>query len=557
MTPLDAPSATLASAIDAFLRQFDLDDDDWYVMEKARIGGFSPHAVLARHRAMPAPPPPAKIQGDGDSGQGLGGTPSHSTLPIATNSLPFPPGFAGVLSTFIYRAAPRPVAEVAVVATLGLLAGICGREWNIPGSGLNLYIVLVARSAIGKEAMHSGIGKVLGAVRQRYPNASEFVCFDDFASGPALVKSLNGSPCYLNVAGEIGYKFQAMAKDSDPAHRSLRKALTNLYSKSSFDAVAGGIQYSNADNSAFGDGSVALSLIGETTPGTFYESLTGDMMRDGFMSRFNVIEYTGERPDKNPHPLARPDQPVSDHVAMLMQRAHMLRASNTFQAVEFDHEAKERLDLFESECDAAIRTAADDESQRQMWNRAHLKALRIAGLLSVADNPLFPRVSIEHAAWAIDLIRRDIAVFAKRLQNGDVGEGSDDGRERRLLEICREYILLTDDTLPEYAKAWKELVRHGVVPRKYLQIRTQRISAFEKHPRGQKEALDRAIQTAIDNGHLHPLEKSRAILDYSFQGKVYAIVNTGKFPSANWMERFLEDCHQRRDSSLGLNGKSP
>ncbi len=190
-----------------------------------------------------------------------------------------------------------------------------------------------------------------------------------------------------------------------------------------------------------------------------------------------------------------------------------------------------------------------------MWNRAHLKALRISGVLAVADQPLFPVVGADHASWAIDLIRRDIAVFAKRLQSGEVGEGTDNGREQRLLEICREYIQLDPATMPDYVKPWNELRRHGLVPRKYLQQRTQRIAAFEKHPRGQREALNRTIQTAIDNGHLAPLEKAKTTLDYGFQGQVFAILNTGTFPSANWMERVLEDCKQLRAASLELEGK--
>jgi hypothetical protein len=526
--------------LDTFLQTFERDDDDWYVMDQAALAGHDPNNALARRRS---------VQFAQQSRETSPGTVAL-TGEMASNQLPMPPGFAGHLASFVLRSAPRPVAEVAVVAALGLLAGICGREWNIPGSGLNLYIILVARSAIGKEAMHSGIGKVLSAVRKRYPQADEFVCFDDFASGQALVKGLLGRPAFVNVQGEIGHKFQAMAKDSDPAHRSLRKALTNTYTKSAFDAVAGGIVYSNAENNAVGGGSAAYSLIGETTPGTFFESLTADMMRDGFMSRFNVVEYTGERPAKNPQPLTHPEPWLADHIAGLMQHAHTLRAGNRCQQVSFTPEAEQLLNDFEAECDSQIRAAADDESQRQMWNRDHLKALRIAGVLAVADRHLFPLVSAEHAVWSIDLIQRDIAVFAKRLRSGEVGEGSDDGREQRLLEICREYLQLDPTTMPDYVKPWNELRRHGLVPRKYLQQRTQRIAAFEKHPRGQREALNRTIQTAIDNGHFQALEKTKVVLDYGFQGQVYAILNTGTFPSANWAERFLEDCKRLRAASL-------
>lgn len=545
-----------ADNLDDFVKRFDGDEDAWYVMQEALDAGFQPNAALTAHRARKeatAPAlqaPQAQLQPQSAPSQGGGGGgivgPAAQSAFAQQGEFTFPPGFAGALADFIYRSAPRPVREVAVVGALGLLAGVCGREWVIPQSGLNLYIVLVARSAIGKEAMHSGVAKVLAAARARYPKADEFVCFDDFASGQALTKFLLGTPCAVHVAGEIGHKFAAMAKDTDPSMRSLRKAMTNFYSKSGQDSVAGGIRYSNEENNAVVFGSVAYSLIGETTPSTFFEAISRDMMSDGFLSRFNVIEYTGDRPDKNPAPLDAPDPRIADHVAGLMKYAHMLRAGNQCRQVKLDDSAAALLDQFELECDTQIRAAADDEGQRQMWNRAHLKALRISALLAVGDNHLVPTVGRDHAEWAINLIRHDIAVFAKRLQSGEVGEGTDDGRERRLLEICREYLLLDDASLPEYVKPWNELRRHGVVPRKYLQIRTQKIAAFEKHSRGQKEALDRTIQTAIDNGHLQPLEKTQAIMDYGFQGKVFAILNTGKFPTANWKERILEECQKLR-----------
>ncbi len=444
--------------------------------------------------------------------------------PPAQGALPMPPGFVGALAQFIYQQAPRPVAEVAIVAALGLLAGITGRVWHIPGSGLNLYVVLVARSAIGKEAMHSGIAKLIAAAAESYPEVGLHVDFSDFVSGPALQKACASNPCFVNVAGEIGHKFLAMAVDKDASMRSLRKVLTTLYSKSGPDSVAGGIVYSSQENNVASTQGVSFSLIGETTPNTFYESITDAMMRDGFMSRFCVIEYTGDRPAKNPALVQRPPKPVIDHMLLIVRQAGLAAATNLFQEVAFSSDARALLDRFEDECDAAIHAAGDDENLRQLWNRAHLKALRVAALLAVGDHCFKPVVSAEQAAWAITLMRHGIATFDKRIRQGDVGEGSDGGREAKVLDLCREFLTLPADKLPGWLRHGKAMQDAGIVPRKYLQQRTQRFAAFEKHKLGHTAALNMAIKTAVTNSNLMEVRKEPLSEQFSFHGQAYRVL---------------------------------
>lgn len=74
-----------------------------------------------------APPPPsvptASAQDEGDG-------------------LQWPPGRAGVFARLIFDTSYSPVREVAIAATLGLLAGVCGRAYRTyTGKDLALYLI--------------------------------------------------------------------------------------------------------------------------------------------------------------------------------------------------------------------------------------------------------------------------------------------------------------------------------------------------------------------------------------------------------------------------------
>ncbi|WBF76964.1 hypothetical protein PSV3_00262 [Septimatrevirus PSV33] len=84
-----------------------------------------------------------------------------------------PPGLVGEIAQYIYAQAPRPVPEIALAGALGLVAGIVGRAYNISGTGLNQYVLLLAPTGTGKEAIASGIDKLMAQVIRTVPAASE------------------------------------------------------------------------------------------------------------------------------------------------------------------------------------------------------------------------------------------------------------------------------------------------------------------------------------------------------------------------------------------------
>lgn len=433
----------------------------------------------------------------------------------------WPPGMVGELAKYIFNSSPRPVKEISIVAALGLIAGICGKSYSIPKSGLNIYLILVGRSGVGKEAMHSGIAEIMAHVRNAIPMGMNFVDFTDYASGPALSKAVAANPSFLNVFSEWGRKLQRLAtEDRDGPMQQLRTIMTGLYQKSGPQSIVGGIGYSDKDKAVASVSGVAYSMIGESTPRKFYDSLTEGMMEDGFLSRFTIIEYAGERPEANPNPNNTMDQFLKE--GFLAMVAHSLKLIQNFQTVEIPRtaEADAALRAFDKECDGEIRRTKD-EGWRQMWNRAHLKVFRIAGLLSAADNFINPAIQEYHVAWALDVVRRDIAIMTRRMADGDIGIG-DASRENKLIAMMHTY--LTNKPAASLGIS-PEMHADFVIPRKLLQIGTQKISSFTSHKNGQIFALDTSIMSLINSGYIVEVEKTKLMEKYKFHGKSYRILN--------------------------------
>ena len=442
-------------------------------------------------------------------------------VPPEVEGIPWPPGLVGAIAGFIYQSAPRPVKEVAIVAALGLMAGVTGKAYNIGQTGINLYIILIARSAIGKEAMHSGIGHILrspcGVVLNR------FVDYTDYASGPALTKAMEEFPSFVNVSGEWGRKLQRMADDrKEGPMQQLRTVMTNLYQKSGAASVMGGLGYSNREQNVASVSAVAYSMIGETTPGTFYDSLTQSMMEDGFLSRFNIIEYMGERPPENKNQMTQVPEGISDAIASIAGHCAPIVKGASANAIQIPYspEAHAIVEAFNMECDGNIRTAGGDESIRQIWNRAHLKAVRVAGVLAASDNHTVPEITVTHIEWAISLIRTDAASMLAKIQGGDIGL-DDTARFRKLQGILESFI---GGRLAGSYKVDPRMVKDGLIPRSYLQIRTSQIRCFQNYRLGATLALDHTIKTALDSGYIMEVSKDKTVELYGYHGRCFRVL---------------------------------
>lgn len=432
-----------------------------------------------------------------------------------------PPGLIGEMAQYFYKTAVRPVPEIALAAAIALASGVCGRSYNVSGTGLNQYLILLARTGAGKEGAAMGIDKLISAVRPQLPMVEQFLGPAAFASGQALVKVLNEKPCFVSVLGEFGLTLQQISDGrANSAEKMLKKVLLDLYAKSGWNSVLRSSVYSDIEKNTNLIQAPNVSILGESTPETFFDGLDASHIAEGLIPRFSVIEYTGKRPPRNKHAHVAPDAGLIQRFADLCAVSITTSNNNVCVNVQFDDHSLKALDEFDAHSDA-IMNDSKVEVEMQVWNRAHLKALKLSALLAVGVNANQPIVTIDLAQWAISFVSRDCALLAGRFSTGDVGNG-DSKQFHDLGRVVNDYFKLTHDKHSGYGIS-AAMFKAKIIPYLYLSRRTVNLAAFKIDKVGATVALKRTIQGYLDSGLL--IEIQRPILDktFAFSGAAYGI----------------------------------
>jgi hypothetical protein len=441
--------------------------------------------------------------------------------------LDLPKGLVGDIAKFIFESSVRPLQEVSLCAALGLMAGICGRAYNIGGAGLNFYTLLLAQTGVGKEAISAGISKLVHHLEPTVPNIRKFIG-PTFRSDASIIKWLSANPSVLTIMNEFGLTLCQMssAKNQMGAQAFLKEALLKLYPKSgqfdTYDPLAYSDKVKNTDVIR----SPSLSIIGESVPEEFYKHMDESVISGGLLPRFMIIEVpAGVRPKLNEQ--AHLVKPEIDLLTRLGSLAAMCITLNTFDGprrvidVQMEPEADKLLKDFNVYIDEQMVHAGNQDMIRQLWNRAHLKALKLASLLAVGCDKDFPIVSLEQANWAKNLVLRDVKNILGRAYRGEFGEGASDTTEAKQFQALKEYMTdyfnLPLDQITKYDATAEKYRNAGMVTYAYLQRRGVNQSVFRNDRMKATFAIKRTLQVLIDSGSIEQVP-DKQLID-KFNGK--------------------------------------
>ena len=476
-------------------------------------------AVLGSMGNVPPPPPPTH------AGSGIQ-TNVQSTLyptPEDLDGIPCPPGLVGEIARYSYATAIRPVWRVSVATALGLVAGITGRQFNISNAGLNLYIMLVAKTGRGKEETSSLISRMMSAIAFSNPGAEkDFIGPSSFSAGQTVIKQLNDRPCLLSVFGEAGLWMKGLSGQQANEHKdSLKRALLDIYTKSGKHGRVSPLAYSDKEKNTQTVYAPCLTLLGETSPGPLYDNLNAQMVKEGFLPRWCIVEYNGHRPARRKSWGELPNEALTTWFGNVVGAVQTMTLQSNVIDVDYTPEGLALLDAFDVEADKGVNDA-EEEAVGELWNRAHLKALKIAGVLAVGVNHLAPTVDEACAQWAIDTVRAEVLKLVERFHNREVGEG-EEVWESSVREIIKDYVKIPADRRRTTYKVPAVLVEDNtIIPYTYLRRRLKYHKAFTEDRRGASEAIKRALMDLCEAEILEYLNPNVMNEKYGLRSGAYS-----------------------------------
>lgn len=354
------------------------------------------------------------------------------------NTLPMPPGLLGQLVDDAYNMALYRYREVAFVSAIGAVAGICGRKFNVAcqkPTGLNMYMTLIANTGIGKEGITDFLNHVMyEAISDVGTVSSSFFSDSDYTGPKALMGELKDARSKVVLFSEAGVGMEQ--KSGDKA--GLKKSMLQLYSKSHSTGRSSGAVYSKKEDMVSNLRAPALTVISESPPDSLIEGFRNQgAIESGYLARQSVFRVVGQKP----YAARDLQQSISPECAEKLKHlavkaaavqavddpsAHMMRAEN-------DALLGEILDHCDFCRDKENEFELTNSLKSVMWSRAHVKALRYAGIACVF-NRKEAKIFREEWEWATRMVDYEMSCVDSCFAGGGL---SGDPRE----DLARDVII--------------------------------------------------------------------------------------------------------------------
>lgn len=366
---------------------------------------------------------------------------SFESSPAIPAFIANPPGVLGDIARWITATAPKSQPELSVAAAIALCSVVMGRTYRSQyGNYTSLYLIMVAKSTEGKEHPQGCVEKILSQ-----SDLSTLIGGSGYTSAGGVYSALLKSPAHVVTIDEIGKLLKSSRAQGNAHSEAAIDKLVEAFGRT--DGVLRPPTYSTMtlkDGAKPAERVVhqpAITMLGATTPGTFYANLTTDLVKDGFLGRCIVVE--SHQPRQLTRFVDRTNPPYK--IVEWCQAVHVSGASpgnlagvgltaevpsNTI-ALPFSDSCRPLMEAFEAELNDA-KTEGEAEGLDVLLGRTLEKAMKLAMIVTKADSKDHHEVRPEHLAWSIRYVRHyDMAMVRAVRENRD--ENEVDGQIKKVL----------------------------------------------------------------------------------------------------------------------------
>ncbi len=326
------------------------------------------------------------------------------------------PGELGHAVDYFNSSAINPQPMFAVQTALAIGSVVCSRIFRgfINGrySFTSLYFLNIAKSACGKENCISTIENVLSEV-----GMDDLIAPSGFHSGSAVFSSLASKPRGIAAIDEFGRHLEAGRKSGNSNLEAANTMLMEIIGRCGGTVRDKG-RATQSMTSAEKDKMIdkithpALSMMCLTTPSTFYENMTFEQIKDGFLGRF--ICWRSDEPRQRRRDMEEPllsdgmivwaDQLRNRYIASCGNLGEIAECPSQI-TLKATSEASDLLYDFEIECVNKMDELDSHGVPSELIGRTAEFASRIAVIVQLSIDAGSSKVGKVAAQWAVDYMR--------------------------------------------------------------------------------------------------------------------------------------------------------
>lgn len=363
-----------------------------------------------------------------------GGIPSHLL------SVP------GVLGDIVkYSAAtcikPQPQFDVQTALAIGSVA--MGRRFITDNNNMSaLFFLNIGKTGCGKEHANTVIEDVLdhsGKIELRGPNG--------YTSATGVLSALLSKPAHVAVIDEFGSMLQSAGAKGNQHKKDALVMMMEAFGRQT--KTIRNLSYATINMTESQRKSMevevrrpSLSLMGMTTPETFYEALSGKDIASGFLNRFVIVESKRRRElSRKP---SRIDPPASV-IAWVRACSEASGASGNLQDNGAEFPPEPVLVPFTTGAERLFREYEQLINDRQdnmkmsvqvdMLNRTREIAMRLSLIVAVSLGD--DEIGEAAAQWAIDYVDFYATQTLEAL-NANLSEGDTDSLRKQVANAIRD-----------------------------------------------------------------------------------------------------------------------